>query len=243
MTTAWLVDQLTPQAPGFWLLVGALITALLLSVEQMASRRWRTLLWFAAWVLIPYLGLLLGGLSPRLMGLSDIDWPVSLSLGLGIFFGVVLVLLFVRATLTLGDPRSATDAGAQNLDLGAVLLWSGITQFHWSFLRGGLWETLLTMPDGPTLPGYWAVWLAAALVVGQLLWSKPTPQALLLQLAILATTSILFFYTRNFWLCWALHSAIQLAVAPSLVIVHLPGRAAHPARDGHAPVNTPRDAL
>lgn len=224
----WFVEQMTPHAPGLWLLIGLLTNALLLSSEQLVARTWRGPLWIGLWLLVPYLGLLLGGLSPRLMGLSGIDWPVSLSLGLGIGFAVVLLLTLVRATLAIGDESLRSESSQMGHVarpvLAGILLWSGVTQFHWSFLRGGIWEALLTLPQPPALPGYWAVWSAAAIVVLQLLWVRPAFAVLLVHLATLLTTSILFFYTRNFWLCWALHAAVQMIAAPSLVQALEPGR-------------------
>lgn len=220
----WLVAQLTPLAPGFWLLIGLLTTALLLSSQAMIAPVWRTRLWAILWLMTPYLGLLSGGLSPRLIGLSGIDWTVSLGLGLGIVFAVILLLTLVRTLLVMGEAQSTTGAHARH-NLGNTILWSGLTQFHWSFLRGAVWESLLTLPNPPELPGYWAVWIAAGLVVAQLLWARPGFAVLLVQLAILTTTSILFFYTHNFWLCWVLHVAVQLIAAPSLAPLLTPGRA------------------
>ena len=223
MTFAWLATQFTPQAPVFWLIVGLLTTALLLSLQDYTPHRWRTLLWFAHWLLIPYLGLLTGGLSPRLLGLANIDWLASLGLGLGLLFGIVALLVLGRAVVDLGDPAvtpnarrffgGMTQSGWQTF--GGALLWSGIEQFHWAFLRGGLHETLLTLPTPPALPGYWAIWGAAGLILAELLWSRPDLASFAIQLATLLTTSILFFYTHNFWLCWALHLSVHWIATPT----------------------------
>jgi hypothetical protein len=222
MTLTWLTDQFSPQAPLFWLTVGLLTTALLLSLQDYIPRRWRSRLWFAHWLLIPYLGLLAGGLSPRLLGLANIDWLASLGLGLGLLFGVVALLVFVRAVVDLGDTATApsprrffsgmTRPGWQTF--GGVALWSGIEQFHWAFLRGGLHETFLALPEPPALPGYWAIWGAAGVILIELLWSRPNLASFVIQLVTLLTTSILFFYTHNYWLCWTLHLGIHWIAAP-----------------------------
>jgi hypothetical protein len=44
------------------------------------------------------------------------------------------------------------------------------------------------------------------------------------KVATLAVTSIVFFYTGNFWLCWLIHGVLWLLLAPA------------PARD-EAPVS------
>ncbi len=58
------------------------------------------------WVLIPYLGLLVGGLSPRLMGISNLDWLPSIGLGLGFIFVVLVLLLLVRAATERESPSA-----------------------------------------------------------------------------------------------------------------------------------------
>lgn len=214
----WVAEQLVPHAPGFWLLIGLLTTSLLRSLESALPRAWRLRLWAALWVLVPYLGLLSGGLSPRLMGLSGSDWSLSLGLGVGIAFGALLLLGLVRALLEMGERPLLSGAPLRHSGLGALVFWSGITQFYWAFLRGGVWELLLTAPQPPEFPGYWAVWIAAALIAAQILWARPAVPSLILQLATLLTTSILFFYSHNFWLCWAFHAALQFLAAPALVI-------------------------
>jgi hypothetical protein len=227
----WLSDQLSPFAPGFWLLVGVLATALLITIQEYIPARWRGLIWFALWLLIPYFGLLMGGLSPRLLGLAGHDWLAGLGLGLGLIFAVVILLTLARAVTDLGTPI-ATPADAEDLRLGwhtisSTLLWCGIEQFHWVFLRGGIWEMLQTLPQPPELVGYWAIWLAAGVILLELLMLRPGFFPLLIQLVALTTTSILFFYTRNFWLCWVLHVAVQLLTAPPAILPLAPLRLSH----------------
>ena len=242
MLTQWLTAQLSPQAPGFWLLISFMATALLLALQPFLPRRYRNSIWFAHWLLIPYLGLLLGGLSPRLLGLSAIDWLASLGLGLGLIFAIAVLLVLVRAVVDLEEATplallrgwrpvreqlAATQATLFSWQtLTSATLWSGIEQFHWVFLRGSLWELLLNLPQPPELVGYWAIWLAAAIIVVELVWLRPSFMVLLIELAALMTTSILFFYTRNFWLCWILHATVQLLLAPPVLLPIVPVRLA-----------------
>jgi hypothetical protein len=58
------------------------------------------------------------------------------------------------------------------------------------------------------------VWSAAALAAVEIIVEKTGWLQRLLSIAILTMTSILFFYSRNFWLCWMLHLAAQLIIAP-----------------------------
>lgn len=233
---SWLGDQLSPYAPGFWLLVGFLSTALLASIQEYIPARWRGTIWFAHWLLIPYLGLLLGGLSPRLLGLAGHDWLAGLGLGLGLIFAVIILLTLARAITDLGAPASGDETGrtesAERLGwhtlgwhtISSTLLWCGIEQFHWVFLRGGIWEMIESLPEPPELVGYWAIWCAAGLIMIELLMQRPAFYPLLIQLVALTTTSILFFYTRNFWLCWVLHAAVQFLTAPPDILPLAPLR-------------------
>ena len=97
------------------------------------------------------------------MGLSNVDWLVSLSFGLGLIFVVLVLLLLVRATVDLTEPspHSVTDHvqdpntgetsgiyGRANIAwqmIGASVLLSGIEEFHWSFFRGAIWEIALVI--------------------------------------------------------------------------------------------------
>lgn len=234
--SSWLSNQFSPYAPGFWLLIGILATALLITVNKYIPSRWRGLIWFAHWLIIPYLGLLVGGLSPYLLGLAGHDWLAGLGLGLGLIFAVVILLSMARAIIDLGAPTAESISPAigglhlQRLGwhtISSTLLWCGIEQFHWVFLRGAIWEMLQTLPNPPELVGYWAIWCATAIIIIQLLLLRPAFYPLLIQLVAVITTSILFFYTRNFWLCWIMHAAVQLLTIPPAFLPLAPMRLAH----------------
>jgi hypothetical protein len=86
-------------------------------------------------------------------------------------------------------------------------LTTGALQFHWSFLRGAIWEMILALPEPPATPSYWAVWLAAGLALLQIVLVRPGFLRLVYHATLLTMTSVLFLYSRNFWLCWILHAA------------------------------------
>ncbi|NJN84392.1 MAG: hypothetical protein HC802_20345 [Caldilineaceae bacterium] len=217
---------MTIQAPGFWLLVSLLTALPIAFLASRLSPRGHRMAMLARWVLIPYLGLLAGALSPRLMGLNSVNWLASLSLGMGLLFVILLLLLLVRSTIDLPHSQAESDESAEasqasrpnRIDWPNLLLttiYSGGEQFHWSFLRGAIWEMLLVLPMGPALPAYTATWIAALFaIVESMVWER-SALGRLVKLVLVITTSILFFYTRNFWLCWILHAAVTLILSPS----------------------------
>jgi hypothetical protein len=230
MFTIWLTAQFQPHAPLFWLFIAAAASAAVHLLTRSLSTPWRRIFWLGHWLVIPYLGLLFGGLSPRLMGLAYIDWQISLSLGFGLIFAVLALLLLVRAAVELAAPLPSAppvqpirwEEMATGQPIGASMTWAtvgGVTllaairEFHWAFLRGGLWEVLLSLPNPPELPAYWAIWIAASVAIAEILLRRLDFARTLFQVVILITTSILFFYTVNFWLCWILHAAAQLLFA------------------------------
>lgn len=185
------------------------------------------------WVLIPYIGLLLGHLSPTLMGLTHIDWLPSLKYGMGIIFVVIILFglihtiviqpttkLFQKAESTSTVPFS-TQTSRQNDSLFVftrlfnVLLVAGAQEFYWSFLRGACLETLLIIAPSTFLPAYSAIWLASVVVGLELLTYRQSAIGLTKIGVIMVTTSILFFYTQNYWLCWWLHMFGRFILSPS----------------------------
>ncbi|HRJ43149.1 MAG: hypothetical protein KJZ86_21785 [Caldilineaceae bacterium] len=210
-TFEWLLGQLHPLRPGFWLLLSFGLSGLVLMVGPLLSARWSRRLRAGRWVLTPYLGLLAGGLSPRLLGLSDIDWVAGLGLGVGLTSAIWLLLALVRATLH----RETLDRGpsdSRGISLAEQIVWAGAREFHWVFLRAAVWEMLLALPAPPELPGYWAIWLASLLALpGLFIQHRQTSQRVIGGL-LLITTAILFFYTRNFYLCWLLHASAGLLI-------------------------------
>lgn len=238
----WLGSAIYPQSPLFWLLL-SLIATLSLAVAQWRYRSpWVTWLWIGQWILIPYLGLIAGGLSPRLMGLAFIDWPATFGLGSGLLFVMLILLAAVRFAIAFSDASSPANHSSVRLDPATappdtetgvsvwrmvvwVVLLSGVEQFHWVFLRGATWEILLTAPPQLDLAAYRAIWIAAIFVILETALFRPPFDQWLIQIAALVTTSILFLYTRNFWLCWILHSATALILtANNRTQLALPGR-------------------
>ena len=222
MNGAWIQSQLTPQAPAFWLLLSLVSLPLVLIAATRVSKRGQRWLYAARWVLIPYAGLMTGGLSPRLMGLSKINWATTLSLGIALLFGLLLLTIGVRIfVIANSQPSKQSDSEESDhsfseprsgwANIGLTILLTGAEQFHWSFVRGAIWELLLLWPqplDGS--PAYRAIWIATLITLPEI-WLQPLagPQRLL-KSVLLVMTAIVFLYTRNFWLAWLVHATAWL---------------------------------
>lgn len=225
MIADWLLAQFSLHAPGFWFLLSLVMSVLFAVLPHYGARGpWLRQSQIALTFLIPYLGLIFGGLSPRLMGISGVDWQATLGLGLGLCFVLLSLLILVRATLALAAPVLPHPQPVEPVPPVVTAAWhlpaltgmqSGLVEFHWAFLRGAFWEMFLTLPNAPDLPAYWAVWTAAALAAVEIFLRQKDSLQVLTEVAILSMTSILFFYTRNFWLCWLLHSAARLLLVPA----------------------------
>jgi hypothetical protein len=207
-----------------WLAIGLSTGLLLLLIYPLLAPRFRQPLLLLRWVLVPYLGLLTGGLSPRLMGLTGINWLASFGLGLGLIGALLALLILVRTLINLTQEEPTLKPAPKATDPVWSLLPAlqiGAEEFHWSFLRGVLWETLLGNGLTTAQAGYWAVWLAALLALPAILRYQPTTIARLLKGAMLLMTTVLFFYTHNFWLCWLLHGMAWSLLNPTHLRVPL----------------------
>jgi len=197
-------------APGFWLVVSLLCLLAATAAQPFLPRPWRGAAVLAAWLAVPYLALISGGVSPRLLGLRYLDWAATFRLGAGILLAVVALAVVVRLAAGRGAASQASGAGWLR-GFG----WSGAEELNWCFWRGGLWELLLVANAPVDLPAYWAIWLAGAINLPFALALQPDSQRRIVKAAALAVTSIVFFYTGNFWLCWLIHGVLWLLLAPA----------------------------
>ncbi len=203
-------------APGFWLVIALLAGVVALGVRPYAPAPVRAWIMPAYWALLPYLALITGGVSPRGMGIASVDWRASLTLGVGLALAMVALAALVRVMSATGAPTmhdtaSLAPRGAAGA-LAAIGL-SGVEEWFWSFLRSAVAESLAILQLSLDLPAYWSIWIAALLALPSVLLVQQTSYHRLVKVAILVMTSILFFYTRNFWLCWAVHAITWLLLA------------------------------
>ena len=199
--------------PGFWLVISALFAVVLLAGRAYAPPTWRTWLALAYWVSIPYLALLAGAISPRLMGLYWLDWRATFQVGAGLLLASVLLALIGRL---IAAPSSQPASEAGWTGRAAWVGLAGAEEWVWCFLRAALWELLLAWPQAVSLPLYAAIWGAGMLALPLTLMLQPNGALRIVKLAALVVTSILFLYTRNFWLCWLAHAAIVLVLGPAV---------------------------
>lgn len=221
-----MMQQLPLHASAGWLLVNLAITVGLLLIYSRIPLPYRQLILKLRWVLLPYLALLTGGISPRLMGLTGIDWRASIGFGLGLIAAVLGLLVLARSTTDfspLSPHPERRNSDTPPLPLVAPsypalslspLINAGAEEFYWSFLRGALWETGQALPVLTNQLGYWAIWVAAFIALPELLRFHPTVPGRLIKVLLLLLTTVLFLYTQNFWLCWLLHALVLLLLIP-----------------------------
>jgi len=158
-----LLPELMPQTPLIWLLFTIITGLLLITGAEFISPQVRHRLQMVRWVLIPYLGLLLGGLSPQLMGLTYLPWLSAIELNGILLLSILGVAILVRIFLEIWQRRSKA-APQQHQSIYALqtikqpqqkkstsihwsvlflfLLQNGMVEFHLTFLRGAFWEML-----------------------------------------------------------------------------------------------------
>lgn len=210
MSTDWFFDQLHWQRPGFWLLLSFVTSVVFLFTYRFLLPERHAQLRIGRWFFIPYLGILFGGISPRLMGLSDIDWVAGLGTGVALIFVVLVILVLIRATLHLDGSTSEERSPAAPVNRLQQVAMAGAQEFHWTFLRAGIWELMLLAPIAYQQPEYWSIWIASLLALPGIFAQYERTSQRLIACVVLLTTAILFLYTRNFWLAWLLHASAQM---------------------------------
>lgn len=225
------------QAPVGWLGATLLCGLALLLIYRQAPAIYRRPLRNIRWFVLPYLGLLTGGISPRFMGLTGINWFASFGFGLVLIAGILAILALVRSVMAFSVSATATSSSAvaavrsrsssshllreterqkrYTTAFSISVLNIGAEEFHLTFLRSAIWEILLTFSGAPVQAGYWAAWGALMLALPEALYYPATMTQRLCKGALLVATTVLFIFTRNFWLCWLLHLLGWILLAPS----------------------------
>ncbi len=210
MVVNWLVEQFaaSPLGAGPWLTLSFVLAGVATIVTRMVAPKLEQSVRTARWILVPYVGLLFGALSPRLMGLGSTDWASGLIVGVVAVSGLFALLALIR--IWLETDTEATGALAYiGQSSGPSLIESCAQEFHWCFLRGGVLDLLLTLVSPSPSPQYWAVWIAAAISLPGVFVRSSAQSDRLLAVLILLTTSSLFLFTQSFWLCCLLHLGIR----------------------------------
>ena len=211
MDSTWLLDLLTapPTRAGMWLALSFTLAGATVLVTRLIAPDLERLVRIVRWVQIPYFGLILGGLSPRLMGLAVVGWDSRYTLGLVLLVGLLVLLVLIR--IRLHTESDAFDAVAvTGRSLSPSLIESCAQEFHWCFLRGAVWELLYLYAPALHSPQYWAVWIAAAISLPGIYFHPTSLSDRLLSALVLVATSSLFLVTQSFWLCCFLHLGIRV---------------------------------
>lgn len=231
------------QPPLGWLGVTLLAGLCLWFFYQQAPPTHQRSLRTARWLVIPYLGLLTGGISPRLMGLTGINWFASFGFGLVLIGSVLVTLVLVRSVMAIsGSPTTLVASSFASLPanrlqpmpllketerqqrytraIANAVFNLGVEEFHLAFVRSAIWELLWTTASPTLQAGYWAAWAALAITIPEALSHQSTLTQRLSKGALLVATTVLFIFTRNFWLSWLLHLLGWLVLAPSTVQRH-----------------------
>jgi len=178
------------------------------------------------WLIGPgYAALLLGLLSPRLMGLSQID--LGTGLGVGALFAALSFGVLLAAGLTY---RRTRHSGSPYYSLGhavstsvQLVLESGALQWHWAFYRSAIIAAAAGI--GLSSPVYWGAWLAVGWIclegaLSPFLWRDLRTPGLaeirILRGVLLFATTVVYLLSRNFWLTWALHALTTVILEPRL---------------------------
>lgn len=210
MDISWIWEQLTavPTRAGLWLASSFLLAGLTAGLARLFAPDLERTVRVIRWVSLPYLGLIVGALSPRSMGVSYLDWSLGLRVGLVMLAGMLGLLVIVRIWLhsERNLPSDERSPGPFSLTMWVE---SSAQEFHWCFLRGASLDLLISFQASDQVLQYWSTWLGAALAVPGVILHSRSNSNRLISAAILLSTTSLFLYTRNFWLAWLLHVGIR----------------------------------
>ena len=211
MDSKLVLEQLTapPTRAALWLALSFILAGTATVITRLISPELERLVRIVRWVQVPYFGLILGGLSPRLMGLSVLGWDSRYTFGLVVLACLLVLLVLIRIRLHI-EPDQFDSISLTSQTLSPSLIESCAQEFHWCFLRGAVWELLYISLSTSLSPQYWAVWAAAAISLPGI-YVQPSPLSeRLLTALVLAATSSLFLVTQSFWLCCFLHMSIRV---------------------------------
>ncbi|MDE0197137.1 MAG: hypothetical protein OXK78_03020 [Caldilineaceae bacterium] len=211
MVSTWVLDLLTvpPTRAAIWLALSFMLAGSATLVTRLVAPDLEQLVRIVRWVQVPYFGLILGGLSPRLMGLTVVGWDPRYTFGLVLLAGLLVLLVLIRIRLhTETDPIDAIEITGRSWS--PSLMESCAQEFHWCFLRGAVWELLYYIAPASLSPHYWAVWIGAAISLTGIFFHPASLSDRLLTALVLMATSSLFLVTQSFWLCCFLHLGIRV---------------------------------
>lgn len=171
---------------------------------------------------IPYLALLQGVTSPRLMGLVGADWfggmGMGVALGTGAFLLLALAWWHYARTTQRSYPQEGNPFSARISDILQPWGWPPLLleviclETHWAFYRSG--PALL-------LDHYSGVFLGLLIALGERysdpnirhsLSSPGQAEGILMEGGMALVMAIVYLFTRNLWLCMFIHFGIEMVL-------------------------------
>ena len=171
---------------------------------------------------IPYLALLQGVTSPRLMGLVGADWfegiGMGAALGTGAFLFLALAWWHYARAIQRSYPREGSLFSARISDIlqpwgwPLLLLEVICLEMHWAFYRSG--PTLL-------LDHHSGVFLGLLIALGERysdpnvrrsLSSPKRAENILMEGGMALVIAVVYLFTRNLWLCMFIHLWIEMGL-------------------------------
>lgn len=184
------------------------------------------------WLLLPYLALITGVLSPRFLGLKGLEnlaalgWTGDFAFMLADLQKATALILLecladagnmvkvaVPAVLFMAALRISFSRLGLTLPASMSSTWEIISEgLHWAFYRAIFWAATGDLYLGVVWGTVWVLW-EGALVVRMQPNGPAQKQRVLVKAMILIVTSALFFYAPNLWLLWPVHEVLALLMA------------------------------
>jgi hypothetical protein len=170
----------------------------------------------------PYALLLLGVITPKSLGLSEIDWVQNLGTAGVVAVGALIFLCLGWWSYRRFRPPDPHRIGPGTRSLSLPRL-TGVAealalQAHWGFYRIVVAEQI-GLEDA-----HWGVWAGMGVValewalnplLRRALIQPPRSEPIVRRAVLAIVTTALFILSRNFWLCWALHALFEVVAQDS----------------------------
>ena len=202
---------------------------------QNLEQRWlgRTAEFFY-FVGLPYLALLFGLLTPKLLGLkglehfalistSNLSMVSLLAVGAqkaitlmlveslvdsGVMIGAGLIGLIILGGITLGLARYGISVGTFQTSVVDTIYYC----LHWAFYRAIFWSMTGDLYLGVVLGGGLVMLEGGVIIWLQQGWPAQLSSPFLMEVIVLILTSVIFFYCPNLWLLWPIHLAMVVLI-------------------------------
>jgi hypothetical protein len=164
---------------------------------------------------VPYMAVMLGAADfPAHLGLARLDWPASVGRGaiLGIAVFAALAGIAWYSVRSLRQMGSVTPAPPHARPAWMAALDAFLLEAHWAFYR--LPGILMT---GDLLLGT-AIGAGLAILerAADPRWRRAASSQVWLEtwldLALLVGMAVAFYFTRNFFVLWAIHAALDAGI-------------------------------